>query len=165
MIKTLLVFLASVISTSSFYEMILENSEGKRIPVEKIKGKSVIVAIIDAKSAKSDFVAYLDSLQSARQDIQVLLLPASDLLSNAVIQNTAEIKASTGLITLKPSQVKSNSKNRGKLISWLTSVSENGHFEIDGISANSVFVVSKEGELRSVLSTGFPENALMDALQ
>lgn len=165
MIKTLLVLLASMISTSSFYEMILENSEGKRIPIEKLKGKSVVVAIVDAKSAKSDFVAYLDSLQSARQDIQVLLLPASDLLSNAAVLNTAEIKSSTGLITLKPSQVKSNSKNRGKLISWLTSVSENGHFQIDEVTSNSVFVLSKEGELRSVLATGFPENALMDALQ
>lgn len=167
MLLKLLISIVPLILSSSFYDLLMINMDGKAISMEKLKGKAVAIGVVDGKSPDPGFVRFLDSLQVANPALQVIVVPANDLTKGAYSESarSAYKAVKSNFIVLRPVAVLAESKDRGELITWLTSVEKNGHFQIDAVGANALFVLSRDGELRSVLAGGFPEKALTEALQ
>jgi hypothetical protein len=164
-LKLMIAFLYLTLATS-FYSLSITNIDGKPVGSEKLKGRLIAIGVVDAKAPDPAFVRFLDSLQSARQELQVMILPASDLTKGTYSEASKlpykDLKSS--LIVLKPSGIFTE-KDKNDLTRWLTSVDQNGHFQVDVTTASMLFVLSKEGELKSVLGSGFPEKVLTNALQ
>jgi glutathione peroxidase-family protein len=167
MLLKLLILFAPLLLATSFYEIKVTGMDGKTFSTEQFRGRNIAIGVVDGKSPDPNFVRFLDSLQAANSDLQVIIIPANDLTKGAYTEaaKSAYKAAKSSFLVLKPSGVLIESKDRSELVQWLTTVDKNGHFQIDLVSANALFVLSKEGELKSVFAGGFPEKALMEALQ
>jgi glutathione peroxidase-family protein len=161
-----LLYIISIIVSTGFYDLSLTTINDDKVVMDNLKGKKIAIGVIDSRLPDSTFVSFLDSLQNAKQGLQVILLPANDLSNGLEIESgkVAYTKARSNMVILKPMAIQSNTKQRGDLISWLTSVEHNSHFQIDAVSANSLFIISSDGDLRSVFNAGFTVKALADAI-
>ena len=164
-INMILLILVSV--TNGFHDLSVTLIDGKLIPLTSLKGNTTVVGIVDQKSPNNSIVKFLDSLQTSRQNINVILVPATDFPNNKndeVFVNLIK-QTKSRMLVLQPSQIMATAKQRSELVSWLTDVGKNKHFQIDELTEGFVFVVNGSGEMLSALANGFPMSTLNDALK
>ena len=163
--KLLLIYLTTVLfstaPTSSFYDIKFETLDGSVIKTSAYKGKKVVIAVVSGNAAGVTLVRYLDSMQKATLNLQVIAIPTGDFDGSISTQNLKELKKNISIVVTKPLKVKkANVSLQHPLFQWLTQVQENQHFDRDVEAEGQVFVVSAKGTLYSVLPKDVPAKVL-----
>ncbi|HLO81346.1 MAG TPA: hypothetical protein VK166_10325 [Chitinophagaceae bacterium] len=163
MIKTLSIIALYYLAVG-FYSVSAISTEGKTVSMATYKDKTVVIALVDAVNPDLAFLSKIGGI--ANTGLQVIIQPLNDLsTASATEAKTVSKNLGSNVLVLKTAAFGSRDKAKGELIYWLANADQNGHFQIDAVTANTVFVVSKDGELKSVLAGGFPDKALTEALQ
>jgi glutathione peroxidase-family protein len=152
---------------ASIYSISVVNDEGKILSMGSFKDKVLVIALVDPNNSDSALLERLSTLQKENKTMQVFIVPATDIPSPNSRDRVKEWhkRLNGELVFLEHSSLSIQTRKKGSLVDWLSSVEQNGHFQIDSLESNSVFVVSRDGDLRSVLGRGFPEKSLTDALK
>lgn len=163
MIKTLSIIALYYLAVG-FYSVSAISTEGKTVSMATYKDKTVLIAVVDAVNPDLAFLSKIGGMTNT--GLQVIIQPLSDLsTSSDAGLKTVSRNIGNNVLILKTAAFGSKDKAKGELIYWLANADQNGHFQVDAVTANTVFVVSKDGELKSILAGGFPDKALTEALQ
>jgi glutathione peroxidase-family protein len=153
-------FLSTPLATS-FYDIKFETLDGNVIKTNSYQGKKVVIAVLSADTAGVTLVKYLDSIQKANANIQVIAIPTGDFDGTINVQDLKNLKKNISIVVTKPLKVKkANGYLQHPLFVWLTQAKENSHFEVDVEGEGQVFVVSGQGTLYAVVSKDTPKDIL-----
>jgi glutathione peroxidase len=154
---TLGIITLQIFSSNSFYEINFETLDGNIINTTSCQGKKTIITVVSANAAASDLITYLDSVQQANTNIQVIAVPTADFGGNINLPDLITLKNNSSIIITKPFKVKkTNGEQQHPLFAWLTKSSENNHFDMEVEGEGQLFIVSGLGTLYSVLPKNTP---------
>lgn len=146
-----------LMAQSSLYDISIKAMNGRNISMADFKGKKIIVASVSAENLKNGQLAYLDSLQLYNPSIVVIAVPAADYRGANDSLSLDEVKKNSSLriiVAAAEAVKKSNGNKQNRLLSWLTSVSANTHFDLDVTTDNQLYVISESGVLFAVMEKG-----------
>jgi glutathione peroxidase-family protein len=143
--------------SSSFYDIKFETLDGTIIKTSSYQGKKIVIAVVSANTANLTLIRYLDSIQKANSNVQVIAIPTGDFNGDISLQSLKTLKKTISIVVAAPLKVrKSNGTLQHPLFIWLTQSEENKHFNTDVSDEGQVFIVSAKGTLYSVLPKETP---------
>jgi glutathione peroxidase-family protein len=146
---------------SSFYGIRYQTIGGIIMNTASLKGKKVIVVVMPFSGKNLPTLNYLDSVQRANSNLQVLAVPSNDFGETAKIGDLLQLQKQVKLIITQPLNVKrSVGGQQHPVFSWLTKVTGNKHFDSDADEAGKIFIISESGTLYSVLPSTTPLSVL-----
>jgi len=143
-----------LMAQSSVYNLSIQGLDGKTIKLSDYKGKKILIASASPDALKNDGLRFFDSLQSAYPQIVVIAIPANDFGGTKNTEIIDEIKSdvSKHIIIASPADVKKNKgRDQNSILKWLTSISDNTHFDDDVQTDIQSYVISESGILYAVL--------------
>ena len=153
------VFLLLVTSfrlADGFYGLSFTTVDGAKVAMSTLAGKKVILFAINGSHPDLTTLRYVDSIGVQDQDsVAVLAFPALDLDSTATSPALSRMRDSLGLHLLIAQPVwvqKGAGAGQDPVFQWLTSISQNGHFNRDVEEEGQLFVVSRHGMLYSIVN-------------
>jgi glutathione peroxidase-family protein len=149
------------------YKIEFNSLDGQQISMGDYAGKRILVVSVDGPTASTVQFNYLDSLQTALEDIQVIIVPVIDdyRRTGKASVTAAKKLLKSRLIVAETSLVRRNAeKYQHPLFQWLTNASNNAHFNVDG-KPGQYYLISSKGTLYGVLDQGAPHSVLEQALQ
>jgi glutathione peroxidase len=152
---------------SSIYNIQIESINGSTIGMNAFSNKKILITTISYDSVNIQQLLYLDSLQNTDTSLKVIAIPAKDFSDTGNDTTIAELVSSLDIdiVVTKSAYVrKSAGSNQQPLSKWLTSVTENMHFDADIESIGQFFIVSKTGVLYSVLNNDVPTDIFYQIL-
>ncbi len=160
------IILASILlfnSFSSIYDIQITTIDGKQVDLDVYKGKKIIVTAFDALNPDTEQLTFLDSLQTTDKNITIIAVPALDFSASKFMPDLAKLRDSLNLhfIITNPALVKRNA-TQSPLFKFLTSVDENGHFNVDVEEPDQLYFIDTSGILYSILKKETPHNIVDD---
>jgi glutathione peroxidase len=158
----------SKVPPNNFYDLVIHNLNDSIINMSSFQGKNVLVAEFDASNPDHDFLATLDSLQTSNEDLEVIVVPATDFNGNLNNGQLKSLKSSVKgdfLVSETGKVEKSGGNSQLPLFKWLTDVTENTHFGVDVKTENQIFLVSSKGELFAALGKDTPVELISTLLK
>lgn len=156
----LLILLFNLKGGSSFYALQFESLSGRLIQTASYQGKKVIIAVVSAEAPDLLQLRYLDSLQRASVNLEVIGVLTEDFGKKAKLKEVKDSTASLSITLTQPFKVKKNKEDQHPLFTWLTSQKGNQHFDLDVQSEGQLFVISGKGTLYSVLIKETPKEVV-----
>jgi len=149
-----------------FYDIEFQSLDGKPVSMADYKGKKILVATIDVNKPSARQFAFLDSLQEASKDLQIMIVPSSDKSSAGEdeVKEFYRATKSTLLVGQSAKVGKRAGEKQHKLYQWLTNVENNLHFNNDG-EAGRYFLVSAKGTLYATMEPGVPDSVILNILK
>ncbi|HET6228364.1 MAG TPA: hypothetical protein VFF27_18935 [Bacteroidia bacterium] len=137
------------------------------------KGKTIIIATIDASEPKRSQLVYLDSInRNSNSQVGVIGVfindfgkeKKKDILLNILRQGEGLSFPITNVT--KAGKGKDDEKDRHELLQWLIYKAKSSHFKIDFDQPEKLFVISKHEVLYAVLSgkTFLTQSKMMELL-
>jgi hypothetical protein len=130
-----------------------------RLDMSAYKGKTIIIATIDASEPKRSQLMYLDSI-NRNSNSQVAVIGVfindfgkekkKDMLLNILRQGEGISFPITDVT--KAGKAKDDEKDRHALLKWLIKKTKGSHFKIDFNEPEKLFVINKDQVLYAVLS-------------
>lgn len=151
------------------YDIELQSVDDKVISLAECKGKKILIAVASPEQLEIHGLQFLDSMQQILPDIKVLVIPANDFggdrneeILQSVRSNTSKEIAVAALsyVAKKGKEGKQNA-----LMSLLTDVKQNMHFDDDVNADFHLYVISESGVLYASLSKGVNSEILRSILQ
>jgi glutathione peroxidase-family protein len=144
----------------SFYQFNIVAVNGKTISCASFKGKKVIITVVNAADPSVSQLRYLDSLQLALPNaLQVIAIPTTDFTLGLNLTKLQEVQSKVHFLITQPLNVKKEI-DQDQLCYWLTHFQSNIHFDNDADGEGQVFIISEQGNLYSVLSSGVPNETI-----
>ncbi len=163
----LLHFIVSALPPLDIYKIQFTSIDDQNISMSNFEGKRILVVSIKAPKAGVAEFKYLDSLQNAVSDLQIIIVPVIDEFrqTGKTAVSAAKRLLKSNVIVAQSSQVRKNAeKYQHPLFQWLTSASNNAHFDMDG-KPGQYYLISAEGTLYGVLDNDAPHEVLEQFLQ
>lgn len=154
---------------TSIYDLSFTRLDGTTVNMGDFRGKKLIVFAFNSRKPDKGLLQRLDSVQRRISDSVVLIaIPALDLDSTSDLPSLTHLKDSLGLVLNigQPTYVrKASGASQMPLFQWLTSVSQNTHFDRDVEEEGMLFFVNTKGELYSIINNGLSQALLPEILQ
>lgn len=162
-------YATSAVSQSSVYDLALQTATGKEVSLGDYKGQKILIASISQDNLdKKDAFYFWDSLQKANPKVAIIIIPANDFGTDtdAVLKTSIVSAAPEGVILASAARVKKDKgQNQNSIMKWLTTGSENSHFDEEVNSDFQIYVISESGVLYAVLEKGVPLSVIDDVLK
>ena len=158
---------ATNLPPSDFYKIQVESVDGKTINLSDYKGKKILIAEFNAANPDESFLGMLDTLQNSDTGIVVIAVPATDFDGNTSNSKIKSLKADLNLnylVTETGKVARNSGGSQLSLFKWLTSLSDNTHFDVDITSEGQMFLVSEKGELLAAVGKGTPPDIISQLL-
>lgn len=139
------------------YDIRIQAIDGKTISMASFKGKKIIVASVSPDNLQKSELGFLDSLQVKNPSVTVIAVPATDFMGTDDPLKIDGIKKTGSLhiiVAAADGVKKANGTKQNKLLQWLTSSSQNTHFDADVQTDNQLYIISETGVLYAVLAKG-----------
>jgi glutathione peroxidase-family protein len=144
----------------SFYQFNIVTVNGKTISCASFKAKKVIITVVNAEDPSASQLRYLDSLQQALPNsLQVIAIPTTDFTPGLNLAKLQDVQSKAHFLITEPLNVKKET-GQDQLCYWLTHFQANIHFDNDADGEGQVFIISEQGNLYSVLSSGVPNDVI-----
>lgn len=153
--KTFAGILLSLLLTADFYSITVTDSKGNEMSMRKFQGKKLLILLADPLTPIHRSLMQLDSLRKQQKGVEVLVVPVSETMKKkasnwqASVDNAAYSKALHFTQVLYSSR--SEKGEQHPLFRWLSYQAENGHFNLEKITAGQMFVISPTGVLYGIL--------------
>ena len=144
---------------TSIYSISITGLKGQTINLSDYKGKKIMIAAATPAILQNGYLSFLDSLQAVYPSVAVIALPALDFGGTDIATIMDNIKNDSLVhVSLTPPSLvkKENGNNQNRLMQWLTNDTENTHFNVEVLTDNQLYLVSKEGFLYAVLEKNVP---------
>lgn len=152
---TALMLQALTISAQSrFYDDTLNMMNGNLLTLNCLQGKKVLIASVSIDSLVKETLLFLDSLQSERNDLIVIVVPAIDYstLDDSTLMRKLRRLRRVGNFVTRPMLVrKSDGTQQCRILRWLTDKSYNKHNDDDVVKPDQWYMVDENGHLYAVL--------------
>jgi glutathione peroxidase-family protein len=152
---TLLLPLSLLSPGSSFYSLSYTRIDGTVIPFSTLQGKKVVLLAFDGIRTDWGLLRAVDSLQKLRPDsLAVIAFPALDFDTGVNVSYLQHIHDSLGLglPLAAPGYVQRRAgQGQQSVFQWLTTMSQNTHFNRDVEADGQLFIVSGKGTLYAVI--------------
>jgi glutathione peroxidase-family protein len=167
----LLVFLlytGQSFAQTSIYNLSYQTTTGKVLALSDYKGKKLLIATCSSSSLlKLNSINYWDSLKATNPNLNILIIPAIDIIDISDTSNfQSALKSTSSKVAFARLSLvrKDNGPNQHMILQWLTHKEQNLHFDEDVDSDNQLFLISESGVLYAVLGKGVPQNILANVL-
>lgn len=150
---------------NNFYQLSFDALDGTAVNTSTYQDKKVVIAVIGANDSGQALVRFLDSIQTAQTNLQVIAVPTGDFGSSVNEQNLVTLKQNTSIVLTKPLSVKkSNLSLQHPLFQWLTQATKNSHFDLDVSAEGQLFIVNDEGALYAVCSKDTEKGVILSTI-
>jgi glutathione peroxidase-family protein len=141
---------------SSLYDLNVQSISGSTVYMNSFRGSKIAVVIFNPAATNTSFLRSIDSLTRINTELKIIAVPAKEFGATTTSSLvTLSQSFSSSVMMIRPCYVKKNAgANQEPLVKWLTSLSENGHFDNDVIGAGQVFLVNRSGVLYGVIGGG-----------
>ena len=164
----LFLFQGKLIAQKDLFEIQIHTLDGELITMKKFEGKKILMVVISPDNMNNHRLTFLDSLQVANPSVIVIVIPALDFGGNKNEEILEGIKNNMPVhfIITSPGEVKKNKGERQiRLLKWLTTDTENLHFNAEVITDDQLYFVSQSGILHAVLEKGASANLINKLLK
>lgn len=155
-------------SQTSVYEISLKTLDSIPVQLSSFKGKKLLIAAVSPQTLQSGGLQYLDSLQLAYPTIKIFVIPAQDFGGNQNPEILTRVRNnfSKRVTVFSFSKVKKGARHeQHSLMKWLTSVSDNGHFDADVLTDQQLYAISESGVLYAVVGKGVSPQVLDEIIK
>ncbi len=159
-------FLHLMYPPSSIYDMQIQTVEGNTIALSAYTGSKIMIATCNAAAPDTSFLTSLEAIKAANNNVRIVLIPATDLSVADSSLNMLEVKTGLNLsyeISLLAA-VKNGSASQHELIKWLTTDTENAHFDLDVSNEGQLFFISEKGSLYTVTAKTVEPGVIQEIL-
>jgi glutathione peroxidase-family protein len=153
---------------SGVYDISIPGINGRTISMSDYKGKKIIVAVVSPDNMQNGQLRYLDSIQLGNPSITIIVIPATDFRGTNDSLEIEAVKKNAALHVVVASADgvrKADAATQNRLVRWLTSSSENTHFDMDVATDNQLYVISESGVLYAVLEKGVSPGVIIQLLK
>jgi len=162
-----ILFLVLLLFQGSIYDVQIISVQNSTISISSFANKKILITTINCENPNTAQLLFLDSLQNTDTSLRVIVVPALDF--GGIEHDAALVSLSNTLgldftIIRSAFVKKAAGNNQHPLFRWLTDVNENWHFNTDVESIGQFFIVSKTGNLYSVLSNDVSREILNQVL-
>lgn len=153
---------------SGFYDDTVKMMNGNLLALSCFQGKKVLVASVSLDSLLKDKLLFFDSLQSVRNNVNILIVPAVDFSTaddSMLIRKLRRSGRFGNFITRSLLVRKSDGAQQARIMKWLTNKNFNCHNDDEIASGEQWFFLDESGKLYAVLEGGGSDeliNQLLD---
>lgn len=165
-----LLYAVPLMSQTSVYDLSVNTAYGGELSLQHYKGRKILVAIVSVENLnRKGALDFWDSLRITNPKVGFILIPAADM--DTVSDDSAameEVRSNTSKsLILSDSGVvrKGKREKQSTLVSWLTDVKQNKHFDADVETDQQIYVISESGELYAVMEKGVRMSVLNEVLK
>ena len=147
-------FFMFFISLVSVYEIKIKDIQGNKIELSEFKNKIILITAFNGSAPSIRKLQNLDLLQANNKELHVIAVPATDFGGKVQFKQLVKIYDSLKLkitITMPGAVKKESGDDQIKLYRYLTNSSYNNYFNVEVEDKNEIFLISKGGNLFSVL--------------
>ncbi len=160
----------NVFGQQKFHELQVETAYDGRFDMSLYKGQKVVVAAISIEQLNNkSTLVFWDSLQAANPKVGFIIIPATDIGTNAKdtsVDEDVKGRTSKRIVLSGAGKVKKTNKERQHpIMQWLTNSKQNSHFDMEVESDVQIYIISATGELYAVLSKDTSQEVLQEALK
>jgi glutathione peroxidase len=164
-----LFYTTSAMSQSSVYNLALQTATGKAISLSNYKGQKILIASVSQDNLDKKAAFYFwDSLQKVNPKVVIIIIPANDFGTDtdSVLKLSIISAAPANIVLASAANVKKDKgQNQNSIMRWLTTGSENSHFDQEVNSDYQIYVISESGVLYAVLEKGVPLSVIDEVLK
>src|SRR6185436_18331579 len=84
--------------TTGFYDIKFESLDGVLIKTSSYQGKKCVIVVVSANTASVNLVRYLDSIQKANINVQVIAIPTNDFDGSVSVQELRNLKKNLRIV-------------------------------------------------------------------
>lgn len=153
---------------TSIYSIAIPGLKGQTINLNDYKGKKILIASVTPAILQNGYLAFLDSLQSVYPSVVVIALPALDFgeVEIATIMDSIKNDSLVHISLTLPALVKKkNGDSQNRLMQWLTTDTDNTHFNTEVTTDNQLYLINKDGFLYAVLEKNVPLEVIDNLLK
>ncbi len=153
---------------TSIYSISMAGLNGNNITLNSYQGKKILVAAVSPEGLQNGYLNFLDSLQATNDSVVIIAIPASDFggSQNAEILETIKNDTASHVVLTSLSLVqKDNGENQNNLMKWLTTDTENIHFNSEVFTDTQLYLINAGGILYAVLEKGVPLDVIGNLLK
>lgn len=157
--------LTGIFSKTNIYDIKVKTVEGRIFDLTQCKGKKIVVATIRPSSLQNEKFHFFDSIQKANPNLIIIAIPATDFTAFGDTISSINYNSSLNLILVAPSFVKKSAgKSQHPLMTWLTSLEQNNHFDAEVKTDDQLYFVNESGVLYAILEKGAPLKVIAKTL-
>ncbi len=155
LIVLLLFFAGQATAQNKLYEIEIASVSKEKILLKQYEGKKILIATANAEQLAKSRIQFLDSIQKANPQLQVIIAPAEEADSSrrkTMLETINSDLASSTVRVLEPSFTsKKDGERQNSLMRFLTTPEENQHFQIDAQGNFQMFIINESGFLFAVI--------------
>ena len=163
----LLSWSSQLFAQSNIYDIESHSIDSFDIALKNFKGRKMVIALASLENLNKGSLKFFDSLQSAYPEMKVLVIPSQDSVTEEgkqIIESARENPVKRSAIFTPVIIAKDKSKEKNRLVKYLTDVKENAHFDVVYNNELQMFVVSESGYLYAVIDSPVSAKALHEIL-
>src|SRR6266542_1655511 len=100
--KMFFLFLSTILLSASasisFYEIKFESLDGTIIKTSAYQGKKCVITVVSANVAGVNLVHYLDSIQKANTNVQVIAIPTNEFDGSVTVQELKDLRKNLSIV-------------------------------------------------------------------